>query len=199
MTTRVTLFFDPVCPFAWVSSQWLREVEERGLIELDFQVMSLGVLNAPLDDPFEEGRGLDSAWRPVRAAVALASERGDQVLRRYFQEFGQRFHVERVRGRDRVIRETLAALGADYLYQAADDHRWDEAVRKSHNTAIADLGPDVGTPILHIDGQPVFGPVLSAVPRAGEAVEVFGATVTLMERPEFFEMKRPPLREIEVS
>lgn len=98
MTTRLELYFDPVCPFAWIAAKWLREVETRRPLDLHFRVMSLAVLNESPEDPYEESRGLDSAWRPVRVAVALADQRGESALIPYFEDFGRRFHINGVRG-----------------------------------------------------------------------------------------------------
>lgn len=195
--TTVDFFIDPVCPFAYISSQWIREVARERSIELRFRVMALAILNQDPEDPFEVARGTESAWRPVRVAEALAAAHGLQILDGYFEEFGRRYHPEKQRGRDEVLRDTLATLGAHDLYSAADDHAWDDAVRKSHEQAIDAVGEDVGTPIIHIDGVGSFGPIFTAIPRGPEAAEIFDAVIALIRRPAFAELKRarkgPPI------
>lgn len=195
--TSVDFYIDPVCPFAYIASQWIREVARERSIELRFRVMSLAILNADPQDPFEAVRGTDSAWRPVRVAEALAAERGPQILDDYFGEFGRRYHPEQQRGRDEVLHDTLAALSAEDFYPAADDHVWDDAVRRSHQQALDTVGEDVGTPIIHIDGAGTFGPIFSEIPRGRDAVEIFDAVNVLIQRPVFAELKRarqgPPI------
>jgi predicted DsbA family dithiol-disulfide isomerase len=195
--TSVDFFIDPVCPFAYITSQWIREVARERPIELRFRVMSLAILNQDPEDPFEDARGTESAWRPVRIAEALAADRGPQILDDYFNEYGRRYHPEVQRGRDEVLRDTLAALGAPDLYSAADDHAWDDAVRKSHQQALDVAGEDVGTPIIHIDGAGTFGPIFTEIPRGQDAVEIFDAVSVLLRRPAFVELKRarrgPPI------
>lgn len=153
--------------------------------------MSLAVLNEDPADPYEQAKGLDSAWRPVRVGAALCESRGEEILDHFLAEFGHRFHVLGVRGRDRVIRDSLAALGAPELYPATDSHTWDEAVRKSHHEALSPIGEGVGTPALHVDGVAIFGPVFNEAPRGAEALEVFDAVTRLMSCSSFFELKRP--------
>lgn len=190
--TSVELFIDPVCPFAYITSQWIREVARERAIELRFRVMALAILNQDPDDPFELARGTESAWRPVRVAEALAATRGPQILDEYFAEFGRRYRPEAQRGREEVLRDTLATLGAEDLYPAADDPAWDDPVRTSHQQAIAAVGEDVGTPIIDIDGAGSFGPIFTEIPRGREAVEIFDAVSALIRRPVFAELKREP-------
>lgn len=188
--TRVDFFIDPVCPFAWITSQWVREVARQRPIELHFHSMALAILNQDPADPFEVARGTESAWRSVRVAEALRASRGPEVLDDYFREFGRRYHVAHQRGRDEVLRDTLAAMGASELYPAADDHRWDDAVRASHQRAMEAVADDVGTPITHVDGAGTFGPIFTEIPRGPEAGDIFDAVATLLATPAFAELKR---------
>jgi mycothiol-dependent nitroreductase-like protein len=191
MSVTIDFYFDPVCPFAWIGWQWMREVEGLRDVDLRLRLMSLAVLNEGREGHTPEAeRGLDSAWRPVRVATALAAARGDGVLREYFAEFGSRFHSQGVRGRDRVIREVLGCLDAEDIYAAADSTDYDEVIRKSHHEGIEPVGLDVGTPTIHVDGVAFFGPVLSAVPRGQDALDVFDSVVLLAGNPHFFELKR---------
>lgn len=188
---KVEIFVDPVCPFAWVTSQWLREVATYRPIELSYSTMSLAILNQNPDDPWELGRGTESAWRQVRVAEAIASERGSEARADFLQEFGHRYHVMRERGRDEVLRASLKELDAINLYAAADDHAYDEAVRQSHQRAIDAVAADgVGTPVTCIDGSGAFGPILTSVPRGDEALELFDAVRVLLRQSAFSELKR---------
>nr|WP_312858063.1 disulfide bond formation protein DsbA [Pseudonocardia pini] len=142
--------------------------------------MSLAVLNA--EDPAE--KGLDSAWRPVRVGAALGE------LRPFYEAFGRAYHVRRVRPRDRALREALTEIDALDLLPAADDPSHDAAVRRSHDAGMAPVGLDVGIPTFHVGGTAFFGPVLSAVPRGQDAVDLFDGAVLLARNPHFSELKR---------
>jgi 2-hydroxychromene-2-carboxylate isomerase len=191
MAVRVDFYFDPVCPFAWIGWRWMCEVERQRDVDVQLRLMSLAVLNEGREGHTPEAeKGLDSAWRPVRVAAALAAARGDASLRAYYTEFGTRYHSRGVRGRDRVIRESLTHLGASDLISAADSTEYDEIIRASHHAGMDPVGLDVGTPTIHVDGVAFFGPVLNAVPRGQDALDVFDGAVLLARNPHFFELKR---------
>ena len=188
---RVELFVDPVCPFAYLAIRWLLEVETQRPIDLRLHIMSLAVLNEDNPDaPAEADRGLDSAWRPVRVGAAVAAECGEARLRDYLIAFGDRFHRQRVRPRDRALRETLDELEAPALIAEADFVERDDAVRRGHARAVESVGQDVGTPVLHIDGRPVFGPIFAVAPQGQNALDVFDGVVLLAGFSEFREIKR---------
>ena len=202
-TPRVDLYVDPVCPFAYLATRWLLEVESLRPLDLHLQLMSLAVLNEHNPDaPDEADRGLDNAWRPVRVGAALNVMQGEAALRDYLVTFGDRFHRQRIRPRDRVIRETLADLAdldASMLVTAADNTEWDDAVRQSHARAVNCVGDDVGTPTLHIDGHAIFGPIFSAVPRGQDALDVYDGVLLLAENAGFCELKRTRKGELDFS
>jgi len=188
---RVDLYFDPVCPFAWIATRWILEVERHRPLDLHFRLMSLAVLNEGREGSVPEAdRGLDSAWRPVRVGAALEDKRGEQVLRQYYEEFAFRFHNQRMRGRDEVIRAALSAVDADDFYSYADTTEYDDAVRKSHARGMDPVGYEVGTPTIHIDGTAFFGPILTAVPKGQAALDVFDGALLLARNPNFSELKR---------
>ena len=193
-------WFDPLCPFAWITSRWILEVEQVRDIEVRWHVMSLGYLNKDKDIPDDYREHLAPAWGPVRVLIAAAQRHGDQVLRPMYDAFGERIHhAKRPIDRD-LIAEVVEAVGLEPdLVGAMDDASLDEAVARSHHEGMDPVGNDVGTPTIHVNGAAFFGPVLSSIPRGETAGELWDGVVAVAKFPHFYELKRSRTGDLDFS
>lgn len=188
-------WFDPLCPWAWITSRWMLEVEKVRPVRVDWRVMSLAYLNLVQ----HEGKGLDEqylarmsrAWGPVRVCAAAAAYAGPSVLGPLYTEIGTRFHNQGRREDPAVLPESLAALGLPAsLADAASSDEWDKAILASHHEAFDEVGIDVGTPVIRIRGKAIFGPVITPAPRGEAAGELWDGLVLVTRADGFFELKR---------
>ncbi|GAB4100238.1 disulfide bond formation protein DsbA [Sinomonas halotolerans] len=188
---KADFWFDPACPFAWVTSRWIGEVEKVRSIEMDWHVMSLSVLNEGRELEHDYQRFLDENWGPVRVIVAASELHGREHIKPLYDAMGTLIHEEGVGDRPEVIRTALDRVGLPAeLARFADSDEYDPQLRASHKEGIGKVGQEVGTPIVAFNGTAFFGPVLTRVPRDEDAGRIWDASVALAEYPHFFEIKR---------
>ena len=199
-STTVDFWFDPLCPWDWLTSRWMLDVETVRPVKVIFHVMSLSVLNHGRDLSESYQQTMDQGWGPVRVALAVGEQYGQEQLAAFYTALGTRIHEEQQGlGRDTIL-AALADVGLPpELADRADTGDYDDALRASHQAGMEAVGDEVGTPVIHVNGSAIFGPVFSPRPKGEEAGRVFDAVVTLASYEGFFELKRsrtaPPIFE----
>jgi 2-hydroxychromene-2-carboxylate isomerase len=196
--TPVDFWFDPLCPWAWMTSRWMLEVEKVRRVRVRWHVMSLSVLNEPrLDEMPEHYRELmKQAWGTVRVCIAAEQKYGGEILGALYTALGTRFHNQALpKDRDTILAALEeAGLPAD-LADAADSDEYDAQVRASHQEGIDKVGQDVGTPVIAVpgaDGEQIafFGPVVTPAPKGEAAARLWDGTLLVASIPGFYELKR---------
>jgi protein-disulfide isomerase-like protein with CxxC motif len=190
--TTADFWFDPLCPWAWITSRWMKEVETVRPVSTKFHVMSLAYLNENKEDISDSYlEFLRDAWGPVRVCIAAAEEHGDDVLDRLYTELGTRFHVEeKPRTRETIV-EALGAIGLSAsLADAMESTDYDDALKKSHDEGMDQVGTDVGTPVISVEGVAFFGPVVTPSPKGEAAGKLWDAFRLVSAVDGFYELKR---------
>ncbi|MFJ8581391.1 disulfide bond formation protein DsbA [Micromonospora sp. NPDC093277] len=190
------MWFDPMCPWAWITSRWLLEAEKVRDLDIHFHVMSLSVLNEGRDLPAEYQDLMRKGWGPVRVCIAVEQAHGREALGKLYTAMGTRIHL----GKEPLTRETLVGALTDVgldpvLADAAESTAYDEALRASHEAGMRPVGTDVGTPVIHApgpDGDKVafFGPVITPAPKGEAAGRLWDGVLLVAGTPGFYELKR---------
>jgi len=194
--TTADFWFDPLCPWAWMTSRWMLEVEQVRDITVRWHVMSLAVLNEGRDLPPEYLELMAKAYGPVRVVIAAQQQAGDDIVLPLYTAMGNRIHLEGRDDYDAISREALREVGlSEALADVASTTDVDAALRTSHESGISLVGNDVGTPVVAFpgpDGQPIafFGPIMSPAPKGEEAGRLWDGCVLVAGTPGFFELKR---------
>ena len=194
-------WFDPLCPWAWITSRWMLEVEQVRPVRTKWHIMSLAYLN--LQQHGGEGLSEDylermnKAWGPVRICAAAASQEGDDILGPLYTAIGTRFHNDKERDADALV-DALEEVGLSAsLIEAADSTEFDDEIKKSHHEGMDLVGIDVGTPIISFEGNAFFGPVVTPIPRGEAAGRLWDGVLLVTGTDGFFELKRtrdrPPI------
>ncbi|MGP4014637.1 mycothiol-dependent nitroreductase Rv2466c family protein [Saccharopolyspora sp. 5N708] len=202
----IDFYFDPVCPFAWMTSKWVRKVVAQRDYAVDWRFISLRLINAEVDYDahFPQGyeAGHTAGLRLLRVAARVRAEHGRAAVGPFYQAIGSQVFDSDVaadlepaqRGSRGFVEPLLAQIGLPVeLADALDDSGWDSELRAETDEALSLTGKDVGTPIIHFgppEGTAFFGPVISRLPSDADAVRLWDHVVGLASFPGFAELKR---------
>jgi 2-hydroxychromene-2-carboxylate isomerase len=194
--TTVDFWFDPSCPWAWMTSRWLDEVATLRNLEVSWHVMSLAVLNENATDlPERYGEFLPRALRYTRLVAAVTELHGQSAVKPLYDALGTRIHSGDRMDVDAIIAESLDEAGLPASLAAfADSDEYDPQMRASHFDGIERVGQDVGTPVIAVGGYAFFGPVISPAPKGEQAAALWDGVVALARYDGFFEIKRSRTR-----
>jgi protein-disulfide isomerase-like protein with CxxC motif len=190
--TVAEFWFDPLCPWAWITSRWILNAAEVRDFDVRWSVMSLAHLNAGRDELSPEYKAkMEQAWGPVRVVAAAAQAHGDEVLGPLYTAIGTRFHVQGEERNRATMEKALADVGLPIdLVDAMDTDTYDEAVKASHHRGIDQVGMEVGTPVIAVDGVAFFGPVVTPAPKGEAAGRLWDGVLAVAGTKGFFEIKR---------
>jgi hypothetical protein len=194
--TTADFWFDPICPWAWMTSRWMLEVEQVRPVQTRWHTMSLAVLNEGRELPEKYVDLMGRAWGPVRVLTAARLEHGDGVILPLYTAMGTRIHPGGREDLTEVCAEALAEVGLPArLLDTADSDALDEELRAEHHRGMDPVGMDVGTPVIHVPGPQgstiaFFGPVVTPTPRGDAAGTLWDGVLAVAGTPGFFELKR---------
>jgi 2-hydroxychromene-2-carboxylate isomerase len=195
-TTELDFWFDPLCPWAWISSRWVLEVEKVRPVTTRWHVMSLAILNAGKDVPEQYREFMSKAWGPVRVCIAAEQKFGPDVLLPLYTALGNRIHLQKADLSRETIEAALTEAGlAVELADAMDSTEYDEALEASHSDGMDRVGYEVGTPVISVSGVSFFGPVVSPIPRGEDAARLWDGVLLVAGTDGFFELKRSRTRD----
>ncbi|KQO62990.1 mycothiol-dependent nitroreductase Rv2466c family protein [Curtobacterium sp. Leaf261] len=189
--TAVDFWFDPTCPWAWMTSRWVGEVAQHRDLDVTWHVMSLFVLNEGQDIPEQYKEALATNQVYSRLVTAARLRHGQEIVKPLYDALGEQIHHRQQKDPSEVVPEVLGQLGLEAdLADAAWTDETDTAMRASHKDGIDRVGEDVGTPVIAVDGVAFFGPVISPAPKGQQALDLWDGVVAAARYPGFFELKR---------
>ena len=187
---QVDFWFDPLCPWAWITSRWMLEVKQVRPVAPVWHVMSLAVLNEARDDLPEDYKArMAAAWGPVRVCVAAEQKFGPEHVLPLYTAIGTRFHNAKAERGRATIEAALAEVGLPAeLADAMESTEYDDLVRASHKDGIDRVGVEVGTPVISVNGAAIFGPVVTPIPRGEDAGKLWDGVLLCLSTPGFYEL-----------
>ncbi len=190
--TVADFWFDPLCPWAWIASRWILEAARVRNLDVRWHVMSLAYLNEGREGLSDRYRELMAqAWGPVRVVIAAEQTHGADVVLPLYTALGTRFHLEQAPKERATVEAALAEVGLPAaLADAMDDPSWDEALKASHHAGMDQVGLDVGTPVIAVEGVAFFGPVVTPAPKGEDAGRLWDGVLAVAGTPGFYELKR---------
>ena len=189
--TEAEFWFDPVCPWAWMTSRWILEVEKVRDISVRWNLFSLAYLNRDKELPEDYKARLIRSWHATRVIAAAQKAKGANITLPLYTAISSRIHLKKMDVGVTLFEEALVEVGLDTaLAQAMNDESFNSAIIESHERGIALVGNDVGTPIISVSGAAFFGPVISPAPKGEEAGKLWDGVVGVAGYPGFFEIKR---------
>lgn len=194
--STVEFFFDPACPWTWITSRWLVDVAGQTGIDVQWHALSLGLLNAgsiePTDEIPEKFRaGMATSAKALRIVERLAADRRNDDAGCFYTAFGTAMHVDGTEPGDDLLRGALGKAGLEEeLASSGDDHDLDAAVTASHERSQSLVSGESGSPVISVDGSATFGPIVSPAPTGPDAMKLWEALRTLLSMPAFYELKR---------
>ena len=191
MKKEAEFWFDPLCPWAWMTSRWILEVEKVRDIEVRWNLFNLAYLNRNKEVPEDYKAELINSWYCTRVIAGAQNLRGDSITLPLYTAISSRIHLKKMDITEQLFKDSLIEVGlSESLSAAMNDESLDVKIIESHERGIKLVGNDVGTPIIAIEGTAFFGPVISPAPKGEEAGKLWDGVVGVASYRGFFEIKR---------
>ena len=188
---KAGFWFDPLCPWAWMTSRWILEVEKVRNIEVEWNLFNLAYLNRDKDVSAEYKEKLVKSWYCTRVIAAAQKEKGREITLPLYTAISSRIHLKKMEVGEELFKEALTEVGLDSaLANEMTDETLDASIIENHERGIKMVGNDVGTPIIAIGDVAFFGPVISPAPKGEEAGKLWDGVVGVASYSGFFEIKR---------